>query len=157
MKLTRALGTRRQTKKKTNKLVCINLLRLVRHSGNFTEIFSAILNNKFSTSFHCKTSVESHLNAFGRQNFSMRVLLNFCFKGSMTGQKNRALLVPFVVPYKALGNFPKPFYATKGRCLQCKIFPFCHTCIRKSSVSKLFKMIHVLFPSFDEGFFIKYW
>ena len=31
-----------EPKRKTNKLLCINLLRLVIHSGNFRENFSAI-------------------------------------------------------------------------------------------------------------------
>ena len=31
----------------------------------------------------------------------------------MTGRKNRALQVPYVGPYKALGNFPKALYGTK--------------------------------------------
>ena len=35
----------------------------------------------------------------------------------MTGRKNRALQVPSVVPYKALGNFPKALYGTRrGTC-----------------------------------------
>ena len=35
----------------------------------------------------------------------------------MTGRKNRALQVPPVVPYKALGNFPKALYGTtEGTC-----------------------------------------
>ena len=31
----------------------------------------------------------------------------------MTGRKNHALQVTYVVPYKALGNFPKALYGTK--------------------------------------------
>ena len=33
---------------------------------------------------------------------------------TMTGRKNRALQVPPVVPYKALGNFSKALYRTTG-------------------------------------------
>ena len=32
----------------------------------------------------------------------------------MTGRKNRALQVPPVVPYKALGKFPKALFGTTG-------------------------------------------
>ena len=32
----------------------------------------------------------------------------------MTGQKNSAVQVPPVVPYKALGNFSKALYGTVG-------------------------------------------
>ena len=52
----------------------------------------------------------------------------------MTGRKNRALQVPPVVPYKALGNFPKVLYGTTGgTCrarfpvLQLKLVPNCFT------------------------------
>ena len=33
-------------------------------------------------------------------------------KSHMTGRKNRALQVPYVVPYKALGIFPRALYGT---------------------------------------------
>ena len=39
----------------------------------------------------------------------------------MTGRKNRALQVAPVVPYRALGKFPKTLYGKT-----CMIFPSCH-------------------------------
>ena len=55
----------------------------------------------------------------------------------MTERKNRALQVPPVVPYKALGNFPKDLYgATAGTWSARFFFPSCHvTCKSKKIVS----------------------
>ena len=59
----------------------------------------------------------------------------------MRGGKNRALQVPPIVPYKALGNFSKALYGTTGTCsarffcpvmskplpaFTCRILYFCH-------------------------------
>ena len=40
----------------------------------------------------------------------------------MTGRKNRALQVPFVVPYKALEKFPKALYGTTGGTCSARFF-----------------------------------
>ena len=40
----------------------------------------------------------------------------------MTGRKNRALQVPPVVPYKALGNFSKALYGTTGGTYSARVF-----------------------------------
>ena len=40
----------------------------------------------------------------------------------MTGQKNRALQVPYIVPYKALGNFSKALYGTTGGTCSARFF-----------------------------------
>ena len=40
----------------------------------------------------------------------------------MTGRKNRALQVPYVVAYKALGNFPKALYGTTGGTCSARFF-----------------------------------
>ena len=40
----------------------------------------------------------------------------------MTGWKNCALQVPTVVPYKALGQFPKALYGTTGGTCSARIF-----------------------------------
>ena len=50
-------------------------------SGNFRKnFFSDLATIKFNTSFHCKcfSGVESHLNAFGKQN--LNTMTEFCFK-----------------------------------------------------------------------------
>ena len=39
----------------------------------------------------------------------------------MTGRKNRALQVPYVRPSKALGNFPKALYGTRGGTCSARI------------------------------------
>ena len=43
-------------------------------------------------------------------------------KAAMTGRKNRALEVPLVAPYKALGNFPKALYGTTGGTCSARFF-----------------------------------
>ena len=40
----------------------------------------------------------------------------------MTGRKNRALQVPYVLPYKALGNFSKALYGTTGGTWSARFF-----------------------------------
>ena len=40
----------------------------------------------------------------------------------MRGRKNRTLQVPPVVPYKALGNFPKALYGTTRGTSSAKFF-----------------------------------
>ena len=40
----------------------------------------------------------------------------------MTGRKNRALEVPFVVPYKALEKFSKALYGTTGGTCSARFF-----------------------------------
>ena len=53
----------------------------------------------------------------------------------MTERKNRALQVPPVVPYKALGNFPKDLYGATGGTWSARFFPSCHvTCKSKEIV-----------------------
>ena len=41
---------------------------------------------------------------------------------AMTGRKNRALQEPPVVPYKALGKFPKALYGTTGGTCRAQLF-----------------------------------
>ena len=41
---------------------------------------------------------------------------------SMTGRKSRALQVPYIVPYNALGNFSKALYGTTGGTCSARFF-----------------------------------
>ena len=53
---------------------------------------------------------------------AIKVSLNYTLASLMTGHKNRALQVPPVVPYKALGNFPKALYRTTGGTCSARFF-----------------------------------
>ena len=52
----------------------------------------------------------------------------------MTGRKNCALQVPFVVPYKALEEFSKALCGATWKYLQWTIFPSCHGCEKLFSI-----------------------
>ena len=61
------------------------------------------------------------------------MLHNFGFvsRHDRTGKSCTASTPGPVVPYKALGNFPKALYGTTGHtCTECTIFSCCHVSSR---------------------------